>query len=643
MLSEVFVSRYRGQQPAWGFDGLGYVTYKRSYAQRVEGESRTEEWWETIQRVVNGALDIEPELTTVETERLYDHMFNLRGTVGGRMLWQLGTPNVQRLGGDSLVNCWWTDLHSPEDFCFLMTELMLGGGVGFSVRQLDVGRLPYVSGGPAQRATHVSAPDADFIVPDKREGWVDLLRRVLTAYFTLGQTFTYSTQLVRGAGEPIKTFGGTASGPGILVEGMDKIQQVLASRAGGRLRSVDALDIANIIGSVVVAGNVRRSAEIAVGDPGDLPYLRAKRRDTGAIPTWRGMSNNSVEVSRLDDLPTEFWAGYLGNGEPYGIVNLAAGRRFGRTGEERPDYSVSGVNPCAEILLGHHEPCNLAEIFLPRISSLTELQDLASLLYKVQKAVAALPYTDPTTHAIVRKNRRLGLSVSGVAQATEEQLSWLRPTYDYLRALDREWSAERGWPESVRLTTVKPSGTLSLLAGVTPGVHPGFSQFHVRRVRMASDDSLVAYCRDLGYPTEFERFSDGTDNYRTTVVSFPASFPAGTWTTDDDDDPFRQLELALRMQRDWADNSVSVSVYYDKDNLPGIRAWLAEHWGEFKTISFFLRDGHGFDQPPLQEVSEEEYNELRAGLRPVTAMYEDTFTLLGELDELCDSGACPIR
>ena len=160
------------------------------------------------------------------------------------------------------------------------------------------------------------------------------------------QTFTYSTQLIRSKGAPIKGFGGTASGPEDLVWGISEIGKILEKRAGKKIRPVDALDIMNIIGAVVVAGNVRRSAQIAIGDPDDVEYLLAKRWDLGNIPSWRAMSNNSVVCNDIGDLHDFFWDGYEGKGEPYGLINLRLSRKIGRLGEyEYPDPEVQGYNP----------------------------------------------------------------------------------------------------------------------------------------------------------------------------------------------------------------------------------------------------------------------------------------------------------
>jgi hypothetical protein len=419
------------------------------------------------------------------------------------------------------------------------------------------------------------------------------------------------------------------------MEGITSICLILDGAVGRRLRTVEALDISNLIGWMVVAGNVRRSAEIAVGDPDDLGYLRAKRWDLQTLPDWRRMSNNSVQAEHYGDLPGEFWEGYTGNGEPYGLFHLDACRQWGRMGESRPDPSITLPNPCGEIGLADKEPCILAELILPRLQSLDEAQRLAALLYKGQKAVAAMPFLHPETEDIVGVNRRLGLSVTGVMQASGAQLSWMSPTYESLRELDESWSRERGWPQSVRTTTVKPSGTLSLLAGVTPGVHPGFAQYHIRRVRMAGSDPLIGWCADRGYRVEEVR---GQTN--TMIVEFPSAFPKDTVIADQLS-ARRQMDWSRRLQREWADNAVSCTVYYTPEELPEIQADLKENWDRMKTISFLLRSDHGFDQAPLEEISSTEYLRRMSEVEPLVATPADTST--AELLDDCDTGACPIR
>ena len=644
-ISDNFAEAYADKDPGWGFNGLGYIVYKRTYARPVAGGERTEEWHETIQRVVNGAQAIGAGLTQEEAEVLYDKLFHLKGSVAGRMLWQLGTDNNTRIGGDSLVNCWFVDVQCPEDFSWAIDRLMLGGGVGFSCNQPE--RLGMVRNATV---THSDVNDADFIVPDTREGWSELIERVVKTFVggpEVKDSLTFATHLVRPYGEPIHGFGGTASGPDILIQGALQIADVMSGAAGRHLNSVEVLDILNIIGSIVVAGNVRRSAEIALGDVEDESYMMAKRWDLGNVPNYRAMSNNSVFVSNEQmerlalDPEANIWSGYKGNGEPYGFFNLENSREFGRMGEIRRDDSVVGVNPCAEIPLAHRESCNLCEIYLPRIDSLDELIEVSSLLYKVQKAIAAMPYIDHQSDVITSQNMRLGLGVTGVAQALDK-IDWLDEAYVELRKLDEEWSAERGWPESVRLTTVKPSGTLSLLPGVTPGVHPGFSSKFVKRMRIAADHPLVQFCADHGYDTYPVLNFDGTEDARTSIIDFPCEFPEGTVLAEDLT-AIEQMDLVRKLQRVWADNAVSVTVYYRMEELPGIMEYLAEYWKEMKSVSFLLHSDHGFAQAPLGELTEEEYAEMVGALTPFGTDHVEENTAM-ELDDAdCATGACPIR
>ena len=342
ILPKEFLTGYITKTPPFGFAGLGYIVFKRTYARRL-ADGNSEEYWQTIARCINGAQKIGATYTREEAQKLFDLIFNLKCNFAGRMLWQLGTSTVDRFGANSLLNCWYTAMRKPEDFCFLFENLMLGGGVGFSVKKEDVHELPKVRKDVV--VTHKATNDADFIVPDSREGWVSLLRNVLTSYFDTGKSFTYSTILVRGAGEHIAGFGGTASGPVILIEGIEKIINVIKKRENKKLRSIDVLDIANIIGSVVVAGNVRRSAEISIGDPDDYHFLRAKRWDLGNIPNWRAMSNNTIAADSYEQISETVWEGFKGNGEPYGLFNLPLSLKYGRLGEERKDIA-EGTNPC---------------------------------------------------------------------------------------------------------------------------------------------------------------------------------------------------------------------------------------------------------------------------------------------------------
>lgn len=511
--------------------------------------------------------------------------------------------------------------------------------MGFSVERSKIHDLPKVKSGV--KIVHERTNDADIIVPDSRQGWRRLLHSVLKSFFDTGKSFTYSTILIREFGAPLKTFGGTASGPGALVDGIDDICKVMRGREGKKLRSVDVLDICNIIGRIVVSGSSRRSAQIAIGDPDDVLFLRAKNWAGGDIPAWRANSNNSIYADYYDHIMPELWKGYTGNGEPYGLVNRRLARKHGRLGDVRPDNTIEGFNPCAEIGLGDGESCNLATIFLPNVESLKQLKEISRLLYMLQKQITRLSYPYEKTTQIVNKNARLGQSVTGILQCTEEQISWLSEAYEALDKLDKEYSEKHGFPRSVRLTTVQPSGTLSLLPGVTPGIHPAFAPFYIRRVRFGAADPLVDSLRKRGHKVVWDIGLDGREDHTKYVVEFPCKSPEGAVLAENMT-AIEQLEWVKKMQTMWADNAVSVTVYYRKEELEQIKEWLSKNYDDgIKSVSFLLHSDHNFPLPPYEQCTEEQYNAMSAKIDMSVAL---TPISGDELDiDACASGACPIR
>lgn len=648
------VKRIAEENPTpWG--EIGYITFKRTYARRLKEDdpkSKTEELWQVVQRELEASdRQLNVGFTKEEKEYYAKTRLQLKWSVAGRFMWQLGTKTVDKLGLPSLQNCAAVVVNEPiRPFTWCFEMLMLGSGVGYNIQKHNVYQLPKLKG--KIKIERKDTEDADFIVPDSREGWVKLLAKVLKSHFYSGEGFTFSTVCVRGKGSPIKGFGGTASGPEDLCWGINEIHKILNSRSGKKLRPVDCLDIMNIIGFVVVAGNVRRSAQLALGDYDDIEFLKAKRWDLGQIPNWRSMSNNSIAApENLDDLPDEFWQTYE-QGEPYGLINLELSREVGRTGESNyPDPEVEIYNPCAEQSLANNETCCLGTIYLPNIETKEELWEILKLSYRINKHSLSLKCSLKETEKIVNTNMRMGIGMAGYLQATEEQKSWLPDIYIKLREYDKWYSGEKGFPTSIKLTTEKPDGTLSLLPRVTtkgiesgvitPGVHPNpAGPYYIRRVRMSSDSNLVQVCRNHGYRVEPQKNFDGSDDRSTMVVEFPCKVSENTpvaanftWK--------EQLDNVRRLQKEWSDNSVSCTVYYKKEDLPEIKEYLKEHFRyEMKTVSFLLYHGHGFVQAPYETITKEEYEERIIGTTPITSVEvsEDSFQVLD-----CENGSCPIK
>ncbi len=442
---------------------VGYLVQKRTYSRRLvedDPDSPTEEWIDVCNRVIGACrTQLNVGFTAEEEARLFDYMLTLKGSVAGRFLWQLGTSTVDKLGLPSLQNCAFVTVDHPvRPFTWAFDMLMLGSGVGYNIQREYVYKLPPVRE-DFKRPVRDDRAGADFIVPDSREGWVALLDRTLRSGFfpDTTQGFSYSTQLVRGKGAPIKGFGGVASGPEDLCRGIDLIGGILEERAGKQLRPIDCLDIMNILGMVVVSGNVRRSAQIALGDFDDIQYLRAKDWSSGNIPNWRAYSNNSVVCNDVSLLPQAFWDTYNGKSEPYGLINLKLSQSCGRLGETQyKDKAVRGFNPCAEQSLADYETCCLAEVFLPNVENREEFLDISKLLYRVNKHSLSLGCHHKETESIVHKHMRMGIGITGILQCPDK-LEWCDYVYKELRKFDEEYSKQHGWPPSIKLSTCKPS------------------------------------------------------------------------------------------------------------------------------------------------------------------------------------------
>lgn len=642
-LSQTFLRRYVDKPVPWG--PLGYVTYKRTYA-RLTPEGRLEEWNETCARVCRGLLEIGGAFTTRDLELLYDSMFNLYGTVSGRALWQLGTETVQEVGADSLQNCWVVACNKLSAFTFTFNQLMLGGGVGFNILPEYVYELPKVNYNPV--VERVDSYDCDFIVPDNREGWVELLERILDSFFVSGNRLTYCTRAIRPAGQKIRRFGGIASGSETLVWGITRIIEIIRSRLGEKLRPIDCLDIMNIVGVVVRSGNVRRSSEIGIGDPEDRLFLMAKNWSKQTIPDWRTMSNNSIALDHFDDLQSEeFWDGYRGNGEPYGFVNLRNCREFGRIIDGRSadaDPGVVGLNPCGETPNEDREPCNLAEIYISRVDDLRHACQVAGVLFRACKTIANWHFNDPVTQEVVSRNMRTGVSMTGIMEC-----SWIREAktleslYRHIEGVDFELSKKLGVPMSRKRTTVKPSGTLSLLAGVSPGMHGVLGRHIMRTIRIPSYHPMVEMCRQHGYKVEPRIGIDGSHDLSTMVAYFPAKHSDNAILTSEMD-VIDEMMVQQLLQTYWADNSVSATHYYQSDDIERIQGWLSTNYDDgVKATSFLLETEHGFVQAPITAITEEEYNEEVAKVKPIThiEIFEEADDYDIELE--CAGGVCTVR
>lgn len=666
-LSDEFIAQYDGVKPNWGFqigggNSLSELTYLSKYS-RIKDDGSKEQWYETCRRCIEGEYSILKDHCKYQrtpwnefkaqkaAEDAFDRMFNFKWTPPGRGMSTMGTEFVHtNQNNASLNNCAFISTeklstHSSYEatmpFTRLMEMSMHGVGVGFDTKGED------------KIVIHQPSTDKvnEFVIPDTREGWAESLGLLLESFFFKNRSviqFDYSQ--IRPEGSPLKSFGGTASGPGPLMDLHASLTDQLWDREGEVITSRDIVDIMNKIGKSVVAGGARRSALISLGRADDDDYVNIKNWElpenaerTGP-DGWAWTSNNSVLVNADDNL--DHLVDMIAiNGEP-GIIWLDQMRKFGRLAdpENNKDYRVGGANPCAEISLESNEFCCLVELYPANHDTFEDFKKSIKHAYMYAKAVTLMPSVWPETNEVITRNRRIGVSMTGIVEFIEsrnwtEMKEWMNEGYLYLDAVDNKYSEWLGVRNSVKLSTVKPAGTTSLIAGTTPGVHwPTTSGYYIRRVRYHNSDPLLPLLRDAGYVVEADVMSPKT----TSVVEFPTE--GLKIRSEREVSIWEKAHLAAMAQRFWTDNMVSVTVSFRQEEKGELAPLLRSLQGQLKSVSFLPidDDGTSYQQAPYEPMSEEEALRQMAAIKPLDfeSLYSTGLEAQGE--RFCNTDHCEI-
>lgn len=661
-LTPSFLASYAHRRPGFGFNGLGEMAYLRAYARPVGASGHCEQWRDTVSRVVTGTFRMQEAWAAQQNlpwdahhaqdraQDMFARMFDMKFLPPGRGLWAMGSPiTEERRLHAALNNCAFVSTagvrsrgEGAKPFCFLFDAAMLGVGVGFDVQG---------AGAAVHRPASPPPGAAPVPVPDSREGWARSLQLLLDAYLLPNHAlprFDYSG--IRPAGTPLRAFGGFAAGPDVLRELHEAVQGVLAPLAGGHLTSAAIVDVMNLVGRCVVAGNVRRTAEIAFGDPADDAFLDLKNYRVNPHRAAFGWTSNNSVFAEVGMDYSAVCRRVADNGEP-GLAWLANMRAYGRMGDPPTfaDHRAAGGNPCLEQTLESYEMCCLVETFPARAEGLHDFLDTLRVALEYAKTVTLGHTHWPDTNAVMLRNRRIGCSLSGVAQFVAQRgmgglVEWCHAGYACLRAADALLSERLAVPRSVKLTSVKPSGTVSLLAGATPGMHFPEARYYTRRMRVAAGSPAAAALVRAGYAVE----PDVVDPQRTLVAEFPVDAGEGVRTLDQVS-VWEQFSLAATLQAVWADNQVSCTATFDPATeaaqLPVV---LAHFDRQLKGISLLprARTSPGsptpYPQMPYEALTEAAYRAAVARLRPL-----DTSALTGAgqmPDMFCDAagGACEL-
>ena len=647
-LNKEFVDSYK-IKPSPFKTTLGEVVFYRTYS-RLKENGKKESWVDCIERVVNGVYSYQKRHCDYlklhwsyskaqrSAQRMFDKIFNMKFLPPGRGLYMSGTKFVDEKNNSMpLYNCAFVSTENIRDeltlpFTHLFNSLFLGVGVGFDV--LGAGHLT------------IKKPNGTFIhvIEDTREAWTLSLDVLLQAYFQGKRKPIFDYSKIRKAGLPLKSFGGTSSGPGPLKELHEAVEKVYEKRIGEKITSADIVDTMCLIGRAVVAGSIRRSAEIALGKEEDQEFLDLKdfNKHPEEVQSHRWMSNNSIfaYVNK-----TDYRKILNKSGEVPGLFWIENARSYGRMKDPKNfnDNRIAGINPCSEQVLESYEMCNLVEVFSSNHETYEDFKETLKMAYLYNKSVTLIPTDSSRVNAVQMRNRRLGISQTGITAAFEKHgasviLDWFDRGYEYLKNLDKIYSDWLCIPKSVKLTTVKPSGSVSLLAGVPPGVHYPHSQFYIRRMKIGIFDPILKALTDAGYEVEDDYYGGKDSASLQKVVSFPVKeeqFSQGK----DDVSIWQQVKLVSLMQRYWSDNSVSVTVTFNKEEEKEIVNVLEFFERDLKTISFLPLLDHNFPQAPYETITEEKYNEMASKIK-VPDFSE--LILDGVGSKFCDAESCEI-
>jgi len=594
-------------------------------------------WTDTIKRVVIGNCALDPNITEEEAQNLFHLFWTMQALPAGRCLWVCGVPNIPH---DAAFNCWYSTINSIDDWGFVANQLMLGGGVGVGLENID--RLPapepFSSSTPCIQCNPYHADfnevaanyipsrnDHPFVVEDSREGWVNALLHTMNTAMR-GNHLHIDISNVRKRGDKLRTFGGTACGSGPLVEMIRNVWGVIRSAGmeNRKLTAIDGLDITNYIGKCVKAGNVRRSALLCLGSSQDEDFWGAKQ-DMSKVISHRHVSNNSFNIHSKEECQDLNWKRFieanLTFGDP-GINNIWRGQRI--------DPEIEGVNPCGEIQLRNRESCNLAEVFPALFTGSHTPEEIFKLVTRFSLRQRLLPFTDTIAENTRAKTMRLGVGLGGLCdfQWSDEQL---KSYYDTVRIEANNYADALRVNRPITVTTVKPSGSISLLNGSSPGIHAAEAPFYIRRMRLIDGSPMVDALIAAGVPCE-----QSIDDKHTLVFSFPIKTKQGAHTLQNET-LSGQFLRQRKAQKHWADNSVSVTIRFKQQEIDELETLLQKHAHKLKGVAL-LADVHKYAQAPYEATTETQFNQLSAVVNHKARLAP------GEIDyQECGTGGCPVR
>ena len=621
------------------------------YSRWLPEKERRETWDETVKRYFDFFTDHLKEMHNYKLTK------SLRDELEEAILTQGIMPSMRCLmtAGEALkreniagYNCSYVAVDRPQAFDEILYVLMNGTGVGFSVERQFVSKLPFV-------AEEFFDSDTTIIVADSKLGWAKALKELVGMLY-IGQIPRWDLSKIRPAGAPLKTFGGRASGPEPLESLFNFTVTIFKNAYGRKLTSIEAHDIVCKIAEVVVVGGVRRSALISLSNVSDDRMRAAKSGQWWTTEPQRALANNSACYTEKPDIGVfmdEWKALYDSKSGERGIFNReSAVKMASKNGRRNTEDYEFGTNPCSEIILRNREFCNLSEVVV-RVSdtkeTLLKKVRLASILGTFQSTLVNFKYVSSSWKKNCEEERLLGVSLTGImdcplTNGKEGDLDKLLVTLkEEAVKTNAELAKKIGINQSVAVTCVKPSGTVSQLVDAASGIHARHNPYYIRTVRGDKKDPLTKMMRDAGFPVE----DDTTNPSHTSVFSFPIKVEeSAVFRTDIS--AIKQLELWKVYQEHWCEHKPSVTISVREDEWLDVGAWVYKHFDYMSGVSFLPFSEHTYKQAPYQDCEKEEYEVLLSKMPKNVEWsklsdYEKTDMTIASQELACSAGFCEIQ
>ena len=621
---------------------------KSRYSRYLDDKGRREHWPETVNRYFDFMTK------HLKEKHNYDIPADLRNELQTAVTQLEVMPSMRSImtAGDALerqnvagYNCSYLPIDDPKAFDEAMYILLCGTGVGFSVEQKYVSKLPEIPTELFNSGTIIN-------VKDSKEGWAKALRQVIALLYA-GEVPKWDVSSVRPAGTRLKTFGGRASGPEPLVDLFKYVVAKFRGAVGRKLTSLEAHDILCKVGEVVVVGGVRRSAMISLSDLSDDRMAHAKAGNWWDGNGQRALANNSAiyEVKpEVGKFMREWSSIYESHSGERGIFNRYASELQAAKSGRRELGKEWGTNPCSEIILRPYQFCNLSSVIVRSddcVDSLRNKVRMATILGTFQSTMTHFPYLRKVWQTNTEEERLLGVSMTGILDnpllnnPDDPYLPTILEDFkDVAINVNAEFADAIGINRSAAITAIKPEGTVSQLTGTASGIHPQHSQYFIRRVRSDNKDPLTDFLKSQGFPAEPCVMKPES----TTVFSFPMRVEKGALLREDLN-AIKHLRLWLLFQRHYCEHKPSVTISVNEHEWPEVGAWVWNNFDEITGVSFLPMDGGTYRQAPYESMTEFEYYDMVANM-PLDIDWdkfiERTDNVEGSQTLACTAGGCEI-